>query len=174
MILDLARKNIRDIQDFPKEGILFKDLTPVLQDAKLLRGLKEELTKIYLEKGITKVVGIESRGFILAPSVAMDLGAGFVPARKPGKLPAAVKEIKYQKEYGFDAIQMHEDALSPEDVVLVHDDLLATGGTMEAAIKLIQSYNVKKIYINFIVELDFLNGRKSIEQYGEVTSLIHF
>ena len=79
-----------------------------------------------------------------------------------------------QKEYGFDAIQMHEDALSPEDVVLVHDDLLATGGTMEAAIKLIQSYNVKKIYINFIVELDFLNGRKSIEQYGEVTSLIHF
>jgi adenine phosphoribosyltransferase len=174
MILKLAQESIRDVKDFPKRGILFKDLTPVLQDAKLLAGLKDELVKTYSDKGITKVVGIESRGFILAPSVAMELGAGFVPARKPGKLPAAVKEVTYQKEYGFDTIQMHEDALTSEDIVLVHDDLLATGGTMEAAIKLIQSFNVKKIYINFVVELDFLEGRKLIEQYGEVTSLIHF
>ena len=174
MILKLAQESIRDVKDFPKKGILFKDLTPVLQDAKLLAGLKDELVKTYSNKGITKVVGIESRGFILAPSVAMELGAGFVPARKPGKLPAAVKEVTYQKEYGFDTIQMHEDALTSEDIVLVHDDLLATGGTMYAAYKLAKRFNPKKIYISFIAELEFLKGRELFPADVEIEALIKY
>ena len=118
-------------------------------------------------------MGIESRGFIIAPAVAMELGVGFVPIRKPGKLPAETVEISYQKEYGVDTIQIHKDALSADDVVLLHDDLLATGGTMAAAIELVKKFGVKKVYVNFLIELDFLNGRELLENGAQVDSLIH-
>ena len=131
------------------------------------------MVNLYKNKGITKIVGIESRGFIIAPAVAMELGVGFVPIRKPGKLPAETVEISYQKEYGVDTIQIHKDALSADDVVLLHDDLLATGGTMAAAIELVKKFGVKKVYVNFLIELDFLNGRQLLEKGAEVDSLIH-
>ena len=135
--------------------------------------MRDEMVNLYKNKGITKIVGIESRGFIIAPAVAMELGVGFVPIRKPGKLPAETVEISYQKEYGVDTIQMHKDALCADDVVLLHDDLLATGGTMAAAIELVKKFGVKKVYVNFLIELDFLNGRELLEKGAEVDSLIH-
>ena len=163
---------IRDVKDFPVEGIIFKDITTVLSNPEYLKWMKDEIVKLYRAYGITKVVSIESRGFILGPAVAMDLGAGFVPVRKPGKLPAETIEVSYAKEYGVDTIQIHADALCEDDVVLLHDDLLATGGSMAAALELVRKFNVKKVYINFIIELDFLNGRKAIGDDVEISSLL--
>ena len=163
---------IRDVKDFPVPGIIFKDLTTVFDKPECLRWMRDEIVNLYREYGITKLVGIESRGFILAPAVAMDLGAGFVPVRKPGKLPAETIEVSYAKEYGVDTIQIHADALCEDDVVLLHDDLLATGGSMAAALELVRKFNVKKVYINFIIELDFLNGRKAIGEDVEISSLL--
>lgn len=131
------------------------------------------MVSLYKDKGITKIVGIESRGFIVAPAVAMELGVGFVPIRKPGKLPAETVEISYQKEYGVDTIQIHKDALCVDDVVLLHDDLLATGGTMAAAVELVKKFGVKKVYVNFLIELDALHGRELLEKQAEVDTLIH-
>mgnify|MGYP003295848874 CR=1 FL=1 len=173
MTAEQVKQAIRNIPDFPVPGIQFKDLTTALRKPSCLMWMKEEIVKEYANKDITKVLGIESRGFILAPSVAMEINAGFVPVRKPGKLPAEVVEQSYAKEYGVDRIQIHKDALNEQDVVLIHDDLLATGGTMAAAIELVKKFNVKKIYVNFVVELDGLEGRKVLEGV-EVTSLIHF
>lgn len=173
MTTEQVKQTIRNIPDFPVPGIQFKDLTTTLRDASCLKWAKQEIVKLYADKGITKVLGIESRGFIFAPAVAIELGAGFVPVRKPGKLPAEVVEQTYQKEYGVDRIQIHKDALTENDVVLIHDDLLATGGTMAAAVALVRRFNVKKIYVNFVVELDGLEGRKILDGV-EVTSLIHF
>ena len=135
--------------------------------------MRDELVDLYKDKGITKIVGIESRGFIVAPAVAMELGVGFVPIRKPGKLPAETVEISYQKEYGVDTIQIHKDALCADDVVLLHDDLLATGGTMAAAVELVKKFGVKKVYVNFLIELDALHGRELLEKQAEVDTLIH-
>jgi adenine phosphoribosyltransferase len=163
---------IRDVKDFPVPGIVFKDLTTVFDKPECLRWMRDEIVNLYRAYGITKVVGIESRGFILAPAVAMELGAGFVPVRKPGKLPAETIEVSYAKEYGTDTIQMHKDALNENDVVLLHDDLLATGGSMAAALELVRKFNVKKVYINFIVELEFLEGRKALGNDVEVSSLL--
>lgn len=163
---------IRDVKDFPVPGIVFKDLTTVFDKPECLRWMRDEIVNLYRAHGITKVVGIESRGFILAPAVAMELGAGFVPVRKPGKLPAETIEVSYAKEYGTDTIQMHKDALNENDVVLLHDDLLATGGSMAAALELVRKFNVKKVYINFIVELEFLEGRKALGNDVEVSSLL--
>ena len=163
---------IRDVKDFPVPGIIFKDLTTVFDKPECLRWMRDEIVNLYRAYGITKVVGIESRGFILAPAVAMELGAGFVPVRKPGKLPAETIEVSYAKEYGIDTIQMHKDALNENDVVLLHDDLLATGGSMAAALELVRKFNVKKVYINFIVELEFLEGRKALGNDVEVSSLL--
>ena len=163
---------IRDVKDFPVPGIIFKDLTTVFDKPECLRWMRDEIVNLYRAYGITKVVGIESRGFILAPAVAMELGAGFVPVRKPGKLPAETIEVSYAKEYGVDTIQIHADALCEDDVVLLHDDLLATGGSMAAALELVRKFNVKKVYINFIIELDFLNGRKAIGEDVEISSLL--
>ncbi len=163
---------IRDVKDFPVPGIIFKDLTTVFDKPECLRWMRDEIVNLYRAYGITKVVGIESRGFILAPAVAMELGAGFVPVRKPGKLPAETIEVSYAKEYGTDTIQMHKDALNENDVVLLHDDLLATGGSMAAALELVRKFGVKKVYINFIVELEFLNGRKALGDDVEVSSLL--
>ena len=168
-----VKLQIRNIPDFPMKGIQFKDITTALQQPDCLRWMRDEMVNLYKNKGITKIVGIESRGFIIAPAVAMELGVGFVPIRKPGKLPAETVEISYQKEYGVDTIQMHKDALSADDVVLLHDDLLATGGTMAAAIELVEKFGVKKVYVNFLIELDFLNGRQLLEKGAEVDSLIH-
>ena len=164
--------HIRDVKDFPVEGIVFKDITTVLSNPEYLKWMKDEIANLYRAYGITKVVGIESRGFILAPAVAMELGAGFVPIRKPGKLPAETIEVSYAKEYGVDTIQIHADALNEDDVVLLHDDLLATGGSMAAALELVKKFNVKKVYINFIIELEFLNGRKVFGDGVEVSSLL--
>ena len=164
--------HIRDVKDFPVEGIVFKDITTVLSNPEYLKWMKDEIANLYRAYGITKVVGIESRGFILAPAVAMELGAGFVPIRKPGKLPAKTIEVSYAKEYGVDTIQIHADALNEDDVVLLHDDLLATGGSMAAALELVKKFHVKKVYINFIIELEFLNGRKAFGNDVEVSSLL--
>ena len=173
MTAEEVKLQIRNIPDFPVKGIQFKDITTALQQPECLRWMRDEMVNLYKDKGITKIVGIESRGFIIAPAVAMELGVGFVPIRKPGKLPAETVEISYQKEYGVDTIQMHKDALSSDDVVLLHDDLLATGGTMAAAIELVKKFGVKKVYVNFLIELDFLNGRQLLEKGAEVDSLIH-
>ena len=173
MTAEEVKLQIRNIPDFPVKGIQFKDITTALQQPECLRWMRDEMVNLYKNKGITKIVGIESRGFIIAPAVAMELGVGFVPIRKPGKLPAETVEISYQKEYGVDTIQMHKDALCADDVVLLHDDLLATGGTMAAAIELVKKFGVKKVYVNFLIELDFLNGRELLEKRAEVDSLIH-
>lgn len=173
MTVEQVKKIIRNIPDFPVKGIQFKDLTTALMNPECLRWMQKEIEDEYLQKGITKVLGVESRGFILAPAVAIGLNAGFVPIRKPGKLPAEVLEQSYQKEYGVDRIQIHKDALNENDIVLIHDDLLATGGTMAAAIDLVRRFGVKKIYVSFVVELDGLEGRKVLKDV-EVTSLIHF
>ena len=174
MTTEEVKAKIRNIADFPKPGIQFKDITTILKDKDCLKWMRDEIVKIYKDKGITQIVGLESRGFMIAPAVAIELGAGFVPERKPGKLPYDVIELSYNKEYGTDRMQLHKDALTPDDVVLIHDDLLATGGTMEAAIKLVKKCGVKKIYVNCLIELDSLDGRKLLEKDVEVTTLIHF
>lgn len=174
MTIDQVKELVRNIPDFPIPGIQFKDLTTAFLDAEALCTLKNEMVETYKGKGITKVIGIESRGFILAPAVACEIGAGFVPIRKPGKLPAETVAESYQKEYGVDTIQIHKDALNADDVVLLHDDLLATGGTMKAAVNLCKKFGVKKIYVNFLVELDDLNGKALLVEDAEVYSLIHY
>ena len=158
---------IRNVPDFPIKGIQFKDITTALAKPECLKWMRDEIVKRYKGLGITQVVGIESRGFILAPAVAMELGAGFVPIRKPNKLPAETVSVTYQKEYGEDSIQMHKDALKPEDVVLIHDDILATGGSMAAAIELVKKLGVKKIYVNCIIELEGLNGMEVLKGKAE-------
>jgi len=174
MRIEEVAKMIRNIPDFPKEGIQFKDITTMLKNPNALKFVKDEIVKLYRGKGVTQVIGLESRGFILGPAIAMDLGAGFVPERKPGKLPAEVIEVAYNKEYGTDRMQLHKDALKEDDVVLLHDDLLATGGTMQAAIELVKKIGVNKIYVNCIIELEDLNGRDLIDSDIEVTTLIKY
>ena len=170
--MEYIKSKIRDVKDFPTKGVLFKDLTTVFKDPRALHVIGWDLAQLYRDKGITKVVGIESRGFIGGSILAFELGAGFVPARKPGKLPADTIRAEYKKEYGTDVIEMHRDAIGPDDVVVLHDDVLATGGTMAAAYELVKSMNPKKVYINFIIELSALNGRAALPADAEVTSLI--
>lgn len=174
MTIEEVKSNIRDVVDFPIPGIVFKDLTTAFKNAGCMKYFEDEMYRLYKDKGITKVVGIESRGFIMAPVLGNKLGVGFVPVRKKGKLPAETIEVSYAKEYGVDIIELHKDALTPDDVVLVHDDLLATGGTMKAACELIRKFGVKKIYVNFLVELDFLKGREQFDKDIIVDSLIHY
>jgi len=174
MSLEKLKKSVRNIPDFPICGIQFKDVTTLFKDAENLKELSIELKKRYLNRGVTKVVGIESRGLIMGPILALELNAGFIPIRKPGKLPAETLEESYEKEYGIDTIQIHKDALTPDDVVVLHDDLLATGGTMLAAYKLVKKMGVKKIYINFIIELEKLEGRKLFSDDIEIETLIKF
>ena len=170
--MEYIKSKIRDVKDFPTKGVLFKDLTTVFKDPRALHVIGWDLSQLYRDKGITKVVGIESRGFIGGSILAFELGAGFVPARKPGKLPADTIRAEYKEEYGTDVIEMHRDAIGPDDVVVLHDDVLATGGTMAAAYELVKSMNPKKVYINFIIELSALNGRAALPADAEVTSLI--
>lgn len=172
--MEYIKSRIRDVYDFPSKGIVFKDLTTVFKDPRALHIIGWDLSQIYRDKGITKVVGIESRGFIGGSILAFELGAGFVPARKPGKLPADVVRAEYAKEYGVDVVEMHRDAITPDDIVVIHDDVLATGGTMNAVYKLVKSMNPKKIYINFIIELSALKGREHLPADVEVSSLITY
>lgn len=174
MTIEEVKKEIRDVKDFPIKGIVFKDLTTAFKNPDCMRFFEDEMYRLYKDCGITKVIGIESRGFIMAPVLGNRLGVGFVPIRKKGKLPAETIEISYAKEYGVDIIQLHKDALTPDDVVLIHDDLLATGGTMKAACDLVRKFGVKKIYVNFLVELDALKGREKFDSDVKVDSLIHY
>ena len=174
MNLDIIKKSIRNIPDFPKPGIHFKDVTSAYQDAEIFNIISEEIFQFYKNEGITKVIGIESRGFILGSVLANKLKAGFIPIRKPGKLPSDVYSQSYELEYGFDTLEIHQDALHSSDIVLIHDDLLATGGTIGAAIELVKKFGVKKIYANFFVELDFLDGIKKIDNSVRIMSLVHF
>ena len=174
MSIETLTKAVRNIPDFPISGIQFKDITTLFQNENHLKELVEILYDKYKNRGITKVVGIESRGFFMGPAVAIKLNAGFVPIRKPGKLPYRTIEERYSKEYGEDAIQIHEDALTSKDVVLIHDDLLATGGTMVAAYNLVRKLGVKKVYINFLIELEELEGRKLFPKEVEVDSILKF
>lgn len=172
--MDYIKSKIRDVMDFPTKGIVFKDLTTVFKDPRALHIIGWDLSQLYRDKGVTKVVGVESRGFIGGSILAFELGAGFVPARKPGKLPADTIRREYKKEYGTDVIEMHSDAITPDDVVVLHDDVLATGGTMAAVYDLVRSMNPKKIYVNFIIELTALHGRDVLPPEAEVTSLIKY
>ena len=165
---------IRDVPDFPSVGIMFRDLTTMIKNGEALHVMGDALAELYKDKGVTKVVGIESRGFIGGSILADRLGAGFVPARKPGKLPSVTVKASYAKEYGVDTIELHSDAIGPDDIVVLHDDLLATGGTMNACCQLVKSMNPKKIYINFIVELSDLHGRDILPKDVEVTSLLKY
>lgn len=164
---------IRTVPDFPKKGIMFKDITTLINDP---HGFDIALSNLYnlaKDKKITKVVGIESRGFIFGAVLASKLGVGFVPIRKPGKLPAETLEESYSLEYGTDKIEIHKDALSAGDKVLLHDDLLATGGTMEAACKLVEKLGAEVVQISFLIELTFLNGREKLRKY-DVQSLVTY
>ena len=170
--MEYLKQHIRDVYDFPKPGIIFKDLTTLFKDPKGLGIIGRELAEIYRDRGVTKVIGIESRGFIGGSMLAFEIGAGFVPARKPGKLPADTISVSYEKEYGTDVIEIHRDAITPDDVVVIHDDVLATGGTMAAVYDLVKSMNPRKIYINFIVEIEALGGRAALPADAEVTTLL--
>ena len=165
--------NLRCIPDFPKKGINFRDVTTLYKNAECMRLMVDELYEIYKDKGITKIVGIESRGFILAAALAYKLGAGMVMARKPGKLPSTVIKESFSKEYGVDTIEMHIDSINENDIVLIHDDLLATGGTAKAAYKLVQHFHPKKVYMNFIIEItdEGLHGRDEFEGIDLTTLL---
>ncbi len=153
--------NLRCIPDFPKKGINFRDVTTLYQNAECLQIMLDELEAIYKDKGITKIVGVESRGFVMASALAARLKCGIVLARKPGKLPATVIKESFSKEYGVDTVEMHIDSIDENDVVLIHDDLLATGGTAKAVYKLVDHFHPKKIYMNFIIEItdEGLHGR---------------
>lgn len=172
--MEYIKSKIRDVEDFPTKGVLFKDLTTAFKDPRALHIIGWDLSQLYRDKGVTKVVGIESRGFIGGSILAFELGAGFVPARKPGKLPADTIRMEYAKEYGTDTIEIHRDAIGSDDVVVIHDDVLATGGTMAACYELVKSMNPKKIYISFIIELEALNGRATLPKDAEVSSLIKY
>lgn len=163
---------IRDIPDFPTEGIIFKDITPLLADPTGLREAIDLISDHYAGRGVTKVLGAEARGFILGGAVAYRLGAGFIPARKPGKLPWTTCSATYQLEYGFDTLEMHSDAVLAEDKVLVIDDVLATGGTAAAKAQLVTSTGAEVVGFAFLIELDFLHGREKLGD-AEVVSLIH-
>ena len=167
------KKKIREIPDFPKEGILFYDVTTLLKDPEGLRQSIDLMVDPYVDAGIDKVVGIESRGFILAPAIAIRLGAGFVPVRKPGKLPAKALEVSYDLEYGQDRIEVHEDAIEAGERVLIVDDLMATGGTAAAAVELVRRLDGNLVGAAFLVELEFLQGRSKIPGV-EIFSLLKY
>ena len=168
-------KNLRSIKDFPIEGINFRDVSTLFKDSKCLEIMEEEMYELYKDKGITKVVGIESRGLVMGAILARRLGAGLVMCRKPGKLPAETISQTFTKEYGEDTIEIHSDAIEENDVVLLHDDLLATGGTIKAGWDLVKKFNPKKCYMNFIIEIrdEGLQGREFIGNDIEVTTLIN-
>lgn len=168
--------NLRCIPDWPIKGVNFRDVTTLFKSAECIRIITDELYDLYKDKGITKIVGIESRGFVMSSAAAIRLGAGIVLCRKPGKLPCETIQMCYAKEYGIDTIEIHKDSITEDDVILLHDDLLATGGTMKAACDLVRKFHPKKVYCNFIIELqsEFPNARDIFDDDIEVTSLLKF
>ena len=165
--------NLRCVPDFPRKGINFRDVTTLYKNAECMKIMLDEMEALYKDKGITKIVGVESRGFVMASALAGRLGCGVVLARKPGKLPATVIKESFSKEYGVDTIEMHIDSIDENDIVLIHDDLLATGGTAKAAYKLVNYFHPKKIYMNFIIEItdEGLHGRDLFDGI-ELTTLM--
>ena len=168
--------NLRCIPDWPIKGVNFRDVTTLFKSAECIRIITDELYDLYKDKGITKIVGIESRGFVMSSAAAIRLGAGIVLCRKPGKLPCETIQMSYAKEYGIDTIEIHKDSITKDDVILLHDDLLATGGTMKAECDLVRKFHPKKVYCNFIIELqsEFPNARDIFDDDIEVTSLLKF
>ncbi len=174
MNLEQVVASIRNVPDFPKPGILFKDITTAIKDAEVLKFIADELYDFYKDKGITKVVGVESRGFVLGSILAYKLGAGFVLLRKPGKLPADTYKVDYELEYGTDSLEIHKDSIDEDDVVLLHDDLLATGGSANAALLLLREFSHQPVFVSFLIELTFLKGRTRLDAAKEIHSLIQF
>ena len=172
MSVESLKAKLRTVADFPIPGILFWDVTTLFNDPEGLAETLDILYDMYKDKGITKVVGIESRGYVLGAALAARLGAGFVLARKKGKLPAETLSIEYSKEYGTDTVEIHSDALKADDVVLIHDDLIATGGTAAAIERLVRRFGVTKISVNFLIEIEELEGRKLFSPDVEVQSII--
>lgn len=171
--MDNLKSLIREVPDFPKPGILFYDITTLLKDAAGLRTLIDALGAGYAGKGIDKVIGIEARGFIFAPAVAYALNAGFVPVRKPKKLPAETVRVEYALEYGTDALEIHKDAIRAGEKVLIVDDVLATGGTAKAVTELAENLGGKVVGLGFVIELDFLKGRDKLPGH-DVRALLHY
>ncbi len=170
---DQLKKLIREVQDFPKKGILFYDITTLLKDKLGYATLIDELSEHYIGKGIDLVLGMEARGFIFGPAVAYRLNAGFIPVRKPGKLPAATARYDYALEYGTNTLEIHKDAIQKGQRVIIVDDLLATGGTAEATTKLASTLGAEIVGLGFVIELDFLKGRDLLKEY-DVFSLLHY
>ena len=169
------KDTIREIPNYPIEGIDFKDITTMLKNPTAFKQVVDEISEYFKDKKITKIVSLESRGFIVGGAVAYQLDAGFVPVRKVGKLPAETIQESYDLEYGTDTIEMHKDSISEDDVVLIHDDLLATGGTALAALNLIKQMNVKQVYFSFICDLKFIkNGKKDELSKFETHTLIEY
>ena len=170
----LLLDNLRCIPDWPIKGVNFRDVTTLFKNPASLKEISDEMYELYKDKGITKIVGIESRGFVMSSALAIRLGAGVVLCRKPGKLPCNTVQESYAKVYGIDTIEIHDDAINENDVVLLHDDLLATGGTMNAASDLVKKFHPKKVYANFIIELVSENfiGRKIFDEDVEVSTLL--
>ncbi|MEJ2104098.1 MAG: adenine phosphoribosyltransferase [Ignavibacteriaceae bacterium] len=167
------KKYIRSIRDFPIKGVMFRDITTLLKDPLAVRETLNQLLSFTSELKVDRVVGVESRGFIFGAMLANELNAGFVPVRKPGKLPAETETQTYQLEYGLDKIEIHKDAIQPGDKVLIHDDLLATGGTAEATCKLVEKLGGEVVQLSFLIELTFLNGREKLRNYN-ISSLITY
>lgn len=161
------KKEIREIPDYPKKGINFKDITTLFKNREAIKYVTDVIYEKFKDKGITKVVGLEARGFVFGGAVANELDAGFVPVRKKGKLPCEIVSETYELEYGTDSVEMHVDALCKDDIVLIHDDLLATGGTAVAALKLAQQCGVERIYFSFICDLEFINtsNKELLKEY---------
>ena len=174
MNLETVIASIRNVPDFPKPGIMFKDVTTAMKDAEVLKFISDSLYEEYKDKGITKVVGVESRGFVLGSILAYKLGAGFVLLRKSGKLPADTYKVDYDLEYGSDSLEIHKDSIEDDDVVLLHDDLLATGGSANAALELLSQFSHNPVYVSFLIELTSLNGRSRLEAAKDIHSLIQF
>ena len=170
--MDLATY-IRDIPDWPKEGVVFKDITPLLASPEGFRAAIDALAEEFADAGITKVMGAEARGFIFGGALAYKLGAGFVPARKPGKLPWNTTSVTYDLEYGTDSLEVHADALLADDVVLIVDDVLATGGTAAAKAQLVKEVGGTVAGFAFLIELDFFHGRNKLPENAKIVSLIH-
>jgi len=172
-LIDELKRTIRDVNNFPKPGIVFKDVTPVLLDVELFRRAAVAMAEPYRDARITRVVAIESRGFLFGAPIALGLGAGLVPIRKPGKLPAATQRVEYALEYGTDALEMHHDAVQAGDHVLIVDDVLATGGTANAAAQLVAGTGAAVTGFTFLIELDFLKGRQRLHG-RRVEALLHY
>lgn len=171
---ELVKSMIRDVPDFPKPGIIFKDITTALKEPQTFKRIVDFFTDEYKNKGIDYVAGIESRGFMFGAPIAYNIGAGFIVIRKPGKLPAEVEKVTYDLEYGSDSIEIHSDAIEPGKKVLIIDDLLATGGTAAAACQLVEKVGGEIVSIAFVIELDFLNGREKLPKGKNVVSMVSY